>query len=60
MLDEIATEKRIRWDDKSNKFLGVCRAHGHVTSLEFNHENDLNELFEWFGQGGSSLCGRGE
>ena len=24
MFDELATEKRPRWDDKSNKFLGVC------------------------------------
>lgn len=46
MLDEIATEKRIRWDERSNCFLGVCRAHGHATSLEFSHENDLNELFK--------------
>jgi len=37
----LAIEKRPRWDDKSNKFLGVCREHGHATSLEFTNEDDL-------------------
>jgi hypothetical protein len=45
MFDELATEKRIRWDDKTNNFLGVCRQHGRRVSLQFNHENDLEELF---------------
>ncbi|KAJ7749861.1 hypothetical protein B0H14DRAFT_3603375 [Mycena olivaceomarginata] len=45
MYDEIATEKRIRWDHKTNKFLGVCREHAHEVDLHFNSENDLEELF---------------
>lgn len=45
IFDEIATEKRLRWDPKSNMFLGVCREHGHRTSLEFINEGDLEELF---------------
>ncbi len=45
MFDEIATEKRIRWDDHTNKFLGVCREHGKRTALEFNTIDDMEELF---------------
>jgi hypothetical protein len=45
MFDELAIEKRPRWDDKSNKFLGVCREHGHATSLEFMSEDDLAMLW---------------
>ncbi|KAF8066505.1 hypothetical protein FPV67DRAFT_1652976 [Lyophyllum atratum] len=51
MLDEIATEKRVRWDFKTNKFLGVCRAHGHNTSLEFTTEDDMEELFRCIDEG---------
>ena len=45
MLDKIATEKRIRWDDHTNKFLGVCRQHGKRTALDFNTIEDMKELF---------------
>jgi len=45
MFDELATEKRIRWDPKTNYFLGVCRQHAHRTSMEFINEGDLEELF---------------
>ena len=45
MFDELATEKRIRWDPKTNCFLGVCRQHAHKTSMEFINEGDLEELF---------------
>lgn len=45
MFDELATEKRIRWDPKSNYFLGVCREHAHKTSMEFINEGDMDELF---------------
>ena len=45
MFDELATEKRIRWDPKTNYFLGVCRQHAHKTSMEFINEGDLEELF---------------
>lgn len=45
MLDEIATEKRLRWDHLTNYFLGVCRQHADNVSLEFNSELDMEELF---------------
>ncbi|PBK98158.1 hypothetical protein ARMGADRAFT_1043993 [Armillaria gallica] len=43
-FDEIAIEKRLRWDRKMNYFLGVCQEHGSSTSLEFNNLEDLDEL----------------
>ncbi|KAJ7706488.1 hypothetical protein B0H16DRAFT_1826242 [Mycena metata] len=46
MFDEIATEKRIRWDARTNHFLGVCRQHAHKVGLEFNGERDLDELLD--------------
>ena len=46
MFDEVATEKRIRWDPTTNFFLGVCRQHAHRTSMEFINEGDLEELFQ--------------
>jgi hypothetical protein len=46
MFDELALEKRIRWDPKLNCFLGVCREHAHKASMEFINEGDAEELFE--------------
>jgi hypothetical protein len=46
MFDELATEKRIRWDPNTNYFLGVCRQHAHKTSTEFVNEGDLEELYQ--------------
>jgi hypothetical protein len=46
MVDEVAVEKRIRWDSKTNKFVGVCREHGMNTCLCFDGEKDLEMLFE--------------
>ncbi len=46
MFDKLATEKRIRWDPKTNHFLGICREHAHKTSTEFVNENDMEELFQ--------------
>jgi len=46
MFDELAVEKRPRWDDKTNKVLGVCREHGQGTSLEFTSEDDLDVLWD--------------
>jgi len=45
MFDELATKKRIRWDPKTNYFLGVCRQQAHRTSMEFINKGDLEELF---------------
>jgi hypothetical protein len=46
MFDEIATEKRIRWDPKTNYFLGLCREHAHHTATEFINEGDMEKLFQ--------------
>ena len=46
MFDELAVEKRPRWDDKSNKVLGVCCEHGRETSLDFTSKDDLDVLWE--------------
>jgi len=51
MFDELAAEKRIRWDPKTNYFLGVCRQHAHKTSMEFINEGDLEELFRCLDDG---------
>jgi len=50
-FDEVATEKRARWDPKTNFFLGICREHGHRTSLEFNNEDDMQEVFRCLDDG---------
>ena len=44
MLDEIAIEKRPRWDDWSNMILGICREHSGTVPLEFNSEKELDLL----------------
>ncbi|KAJ6543369.1 hypothetical protein DFH09DRAFT_1249372 [Mycena vulgaris] len=43
MFDDIAVEKRIRWDPTIN-LVGVCREHAHEVGLVFNGESDLDEL----------------
>jgi hypothetical protein len=50
-FDEIATEKRARWDPKTNFFLGICCQHGHQTSLEFNNKGDMQEVFRCLDDG---------
>jgi hypothetical protein len=44
VLDELAVEKRPRWDDRTNMFLGACREHGDKVPLEFISEKEL-EIF---------------
>ena len=51
MFDELAIEKRPRWDNKSNKVLGICREHGSGTSLEFTSEDDLETMWDELGGG---------
>ncbi|KAH9015472.1 hypothetical protein EDB84DRAFT_1582181, partial [Lactarius hengduanensis] len=46
MLDELAIEKRVRWDDLHNKFQGTCREHNHQIPLEFTSERELDILCE--------------
>ncbi|KAI0282663.1 hypothetical protein BC826DRAFT_1110696 [Russula brevipes] len=49
-------KKRPRWDDKTNKFLGLCREHGSETSIEFTSEEDLATLFEDLAHGNIHLA----
>ncbi|KAH9004151.1 hypothetical protein EDB86DRAFT_3208354 [Lactarius hatsudake] len=44
MLDELAIEKRVRWDDAHNKFQGTCREHNHRIPLDFTSERELDIL----------------
>jgi hypothetical protein len=46
MLDEIAIEKRVRWDDSTNKFQGTCREHNNKIPLDFVSERELDLLCE--------------
>ncbi|KAK0493957.1 hypothetical protein EDD18DRAFT_1310464 [Armillaria luteobubalina] len=51
MFDEIAVEKRLWWDHKTNLFLGVCREHAHHTSLEFCSSEDMDALLKRIDEG---------
>ncbi|KAH9034328.1 hypothetical protein EDB85DRAFT_1889826 [Lactarius pseudohatsudake] len=44
MFDELAIEQCVRWDNSTNKFLGICHEHGHKIPLEFTSERELNIL----------------
>ena len=46
MLDELAIEKRVRWDDLHNKFQGTCREHNNRIPLDFTSERELDILCE--------------
>ncbi|KAF6742613.1 hypothetical protein DFP72DRAFT_1081758 [Ephemerocybe angulata] len=46
MFDELACEKHIRWNPRTNEFLGLCREHGPKVALEFGSEKDVEELFK--------------
>ncbi|KAF5366588.1 hypothetical protein D9758_008958 [Tetrapyrgos nigripes] len=51
MFDEIAVEQRLRYDNQSNSFLGVCREHAGRMSVEFNTMEDLDELYRGIDSG---------
>ncbi len=34
-MDEIKLQERLRWDQRTNNILGMCREHGHKCCLEF-------------------------
>ncbi|KAJ7485960.1 hypothetical protein FB451DRAFT_1433109 [Mycena latifolia] len=51
MLDEIAVEKRVRWDDKTNMILGACREHSSKVPLEFSDIADAETFFHALDQG---------
>ena len=48
MLDELAVEKRVQWDDLHNKFQGTCHEHNHRIPLDFTSEKELDLLCEGF------------
>lgn len=51
MFDEVAAEKQIRWDPKTNYFLGVCREHAEKILMEFINEKDMEEVFRCLDEG---------
>jgi hypothetical protein len=51
MLDELKVEERPRFDDESNKIIGLCREHGKITSLEYNSEKEVDLLLDAIGSG---------
>jgi hypothetical protein len=51
MFDEIAMEKRLHWDPKTNHFLRFCREHAHKTSMECINEGNLEEAFQSLDKG---------
>lgn len=57
MFDELATEKYIRWDPKTNFFLAVCRQHTSRTSMEFINKGDMEELFQCLDDGDMHYAG---
>lgn len=44
MFDELASEKRLRIDDRTNMFVGLDRKTAPKTSLLFNDEKDLDTI----------------
>ncbi|KAL1674095.1 hypothetical protein EV122DRAFT_221397 [Schizophyllum commune] len=46
MVDEVKIEKRPRWDDKTNQFIGVCRECQAKGGIEFSCQADLDTLFD--------------
>lgn len=57
MFDKLATEKRIRWDPKTNRFLGLCREHAHLMSTEFINEDDMEGMYRAIDKGDIHYAG---
>ncbi|KAJ7744880.1 hypothetical protein B0H16DRAFT_1321924 [Mycena metata] len=56
MLDEIAVERRARWDDKTNMILGACREHSANVPLEFGDMADAELFFKELQSGNVHLA----
>ncbi|KAJ6626373.1 hypothetical protein B0H10DRAFT_2161558 [Mycena sp. CBHHK59/15] len=56
MMDEIAVEKRPRWDDKTNNILGACRECSHKVSFQLNTAADLEVFFNSLDNGDIHLA----
>ena len=46
MLNELAIEKCVWWDNLHNKFQGTCHEHNNCIPLDFTSERELNILCE--------------
>lgn len=46
MFDELATERRLRYDDRTNMFVGIGREDASKTMLEFASVEDLDTICE--------------
>ena len=46
IFDELKVEERPRYDEKSNKIVGICREHAKNTSLEYASEREVQLLLE--------------
>ncbi|KAF8192027.1 hypothetical protein K438DRAFT_2136827, partial [Mycena galopus ATCC 62051] len=57
LLDEVATERRGRYDDRNNKAIGICRQHSHKLPTELNSEADLEVLCAGLKAGDAHLAG---
>lgn len=51
MIDELATEKRLRYNARTNEILGLCRAHGHKVSQVFGSMDDVEEILDAVNKG---------
>lgn len=51
MFDEIATEKRLRWDPRLDRVVGVCREHAHKAPLELRSGEDVKEVYQSLDEG---------
>ncbi|KAK0467600.1 hypothetical protein IW261DRAFT_1612940 [Armillaria novae-zelandiae] len=45
-MDEIKLQERLRWDERTNNILGVCREHGHKCSLQFRSLADADAILD--------------
>ena len=55
-VDEIAVEKRLRWNPRNNMIVGVCREHSDECSLEFRTMAEANYLRDKLADGSIHLA----
>ncbi len=46
MFDELAIEKRLRWDHSTNMIMGPCQEHSYSVDLEFKTSEVMDEVFK--------------
>ncbi|KAJ7576653.1 hypothetical protein C8J56DRAFT_799841 [Mycena floridula] len=46
MVDEVAVEKRLRWDSRTNAFLGIGREDSSKVNMLFESEDDLDMVYQ--------------